>query len=136
MNADSNLAALLRQLKDDTATLLQEEVALAKTELSEKVSSASRNLIYLAAGGFIASSALLLALMALAYLLAEFFMRREIAPGMAVFLGFLVVSTTVGSLSWVLISRALKHLGQESVTPEKTVQSLREDKQWAQSKLS
>jgi hypothetical protein len=74
--------------------------------------------------------------MALAYLLAEFFMRREIAPGMAVFLGFLVVSTTVGSLSWVLISRALKHLGQESVTPEKTVQSLREDKQWAQSKLS
>lgn len=136
MNADSNLAALLRQLKDDTATLLQEEVALAKTELSEKVSSASRNLIYLAAGGFIASSALLLALMALAYLLAEFFMRREIAPGMAMFLGFLVVSTTVGSLSWVLISRALKHLGQESVTPEKTVQSLREDKQWAQSKLS
>lgn len=136
MNADSNLAALLRQLKDDTATLLQEEVALAKTELSEKVSSASRNLIYLAAGGFIASSALLLALMAFAYLLAEFFMRREIAPGMAVFLGFLVVSTTVGSLSWVLISRALKHLGQESVTPEKTVQSLREDKQWAQSKLS
>lgn len=136
MNADSNLAELLRQLKDDTATLLQEEVALAKTELSEKVSSASRNLIYLAAGGFIASSALLLALMALAYLLAEFFMRREIVPGMAVFLGFLVVSTTVGSLSWVLISRALKHLGQESVTPEKTVQSLREDKQWAQSKLS
>lgn len=136
MNADSNLAALLRQLKDDTATLLQEEVALAKTELSEKVSSASRNLIYLAAGGFIASSALLLALMALAYLLAEFFMRREIAPGMAMFLGFLVVCTTVGSLSWVLISRALKHLGQESVTPEKTVQSLREDKQWAQSKLS
>lgn len=136
MNADSNLAELLRQLKDDTATLLQEEVALAKTELSEKVSSASRNLIYLAAGGFIASSALLLALMALAYLLAEFFMRREIALGMAVFLGFLVVSTTVGSLSWVLISRALKHLGQESVTPEKTVQSLREDKQWAQSKLS
>ena len=136
MNADSNLAELLRQLKDDTATLLQEEVALAKTELSEKVSSASRNLIYLAAGGFIASSSLLLALMALAYLLAEFFMRREIALGMAVFLGFLVVSTTVGSLSWVLISRALKHLGQESVTPEKTVQSLREDKQWAQSKLS
>lgn len=136
MNADSNLAELLRQLKDDTATLLQEEVALAKNELSEKVSSASRNLIYLAAGGFIASSALLLALMALAYLLAEFFMRREIALGMAVFLGFLVVSTTVGSLSWVLISRALKHLGQESVTPEKTVQSLREDKQWAQSKLS
>lgn len=136
MNADSNLAELLRQLKDDTATLLQEGVALAKTELSEKVSSASRNLIYLAAGGFIASSALLLALMALAYLLAEFFMRREIVPGMAVFLGFLVVSTTVGSLSWVLISRALKHLGQESVTPEKTVQSLREDKQWAQSKLS
>jgi hypothetical protein len=36
----------------------------------------------------------------------------------------------------VLVSKAVKTLGSESVKPNRTVQSLREDKQWAQSKMS
>jgi hypothetical protein len=57
-------------------------------------------------------------------------------PAMSAFLGFLIVAIIVGIVSWIMISKALDHLGHGSVKPEKTVQSLREDKQWAQRKMS
>lgn len=136
MNGEHNIVDLLRQLRDDTTTLVREELALAKTELSEKLSFTSRNVGYLAAGALIATSALLLVLMSLSYLIAEFFMREGMNPGMSAFLGFLIVAILVGIVSWIMISKALDRLGHGSVKPDRTVQSLREDKQWAQRKMS
>ena len=136
MNTDTHIGDLLRQLRDDTTALVREEVLLAKTEITEKVSRASRNVGYLAVGGLVGLSALLLILMSFSYLLAEMFLRGGVNPAMAAFLGFLIVSVIVGIISAVLVSKALKTLGNQSVKPERTVQSLREDKQWAQSKMS
>lgn len=136
MNSETNIPSLLRQLRDDTTSLVREEVVLAKTEISEKISHASRHVGYLAAGAFIGSSALLLLLMSLAYLLTEFFLRQGVNPGTAAFLGFLIVAVVIGIVSAILINSALKGLRDEPVTPDRTVQSLREDKLWAQRKLS
>lgn len=136
MNSETNIPNLLRQLRDDTTSLVREEVVLAKTEISEKISQASRHVGYLAAGAFIGSSALLLLLMSLGYLLTEFFLRQGVNLGTAAFLGFLIVAVGVGIASAILISNAIKALRNEPVTPDRTVQSLREDKQWAQRKLS
>ncbi len=136
MNAEPNIADLLRKLRDDTTSLVREEVALAKTEISEKISRTTRNLGYLAAGALVASSALMLFLMSLGYLIAELLLRNGMNPGMAAFLGFLCIAVVVGVIGSSVISKALKSLGGETVTPNRTVQSLREDKQWAQDKLS
>lgn len=136
MNSESNIADLLRQLRDDTTSLVREEVILVKTELSEKWTRTSRQLAYLAVGGFVASSALLLLLVAMSILASEIFIRRGMAPNMAAFAGFLLVALIVGSISYAVVAKALKSLGGQSITPEKTVQSLREDKQWAQDRLS
>ncbi len=136
MNGEPNIADLVRKLKDDVLSLVSEEVALAKTEISEKLSRTGRNLGYLAIGGLVASSALMLVLMSFGYLLGDLFAGKGFEPGMAAFLGFLIVAIVVGAISAALITKALKTLSADSIKPEKTVQSLREDKQWAQSKLS
>ncbi|MBC7979483.1 MAG: phage holin family protein [Armatimonadetes bacterium] len=136
MNPESNIVDLLRKLRDDTTSLVREEVVLAKTELGEKLSRTSRQVAYLAAGAFVASSALLLLLMALSFLTSQIFVERGLTPSMAYFIGFLMMAVIVGLLSYIVISKALRNLGIESITPEKTVQSLREDRQWAQDKLS
>ena len=136
MNGEPNIGDLIRKLRDDTLSLVSEEVALAKTEISEKLSRTSRNLGYLAVGALIASSALLLVFMSFGFLLGELFVRRNYDPGMAAFLGFIIIGLLVGAVSAALIAKALNSLGTDSIKPEKTVRSLQEDKQWAQSKLS
>ncbi len=57
-------------------------------------------------------------------------------PGMAAFLGFIIVAVVVAIISASLVMKAIKALKDEPVTPTKTVQSLQEDKQWAQRKIS
>ena len=136
MNGEPNIADLIRKLRDDTISLVSEEVALAKTEVSEKLTRTGRNLGYLAIGALIASSALTLLLMSFGYLLGELFVRRNYDPGMAAFLGFLIVGILVGAISASLLAKAITSLRADSIKPEKTVRSLQEDKQWAQSKLS
>jgi hypothetical protein len=136
MNGETNIADLVRQLRDDTISLVSAEVALAKSEVSEKLSRMGRNLGHLAVGALIASSSLMLVLMSLGYLLGELFVRRGYEPGVAAFLGFLLVGLAVGGVSATLVAKAIKSLRSDSIKPERTVRSLQEDKQWAQSKLS
>ena len=136
MNGETHIVDLVRKLRDDTFSLVSEEVALAKTEISEKLARTGRNIGFLAAGALIASSALMLLFMSLGFLLGDMFERRGMEPGMAAFLGFLVVAVIVGVIAAILVSKALNSLRTDSIKPQKTVQSLREDKQWAQRKLT
>ena len=60
--ADANnasLGRLFRDLADDISDLTRKEIELARTETMEKVSNASKAVISMAAGGFIAYAGLL-----------------------------------------------------------------------------
>jgi hypothetical protein len=46
------------------------------------------------------------------------------------------VAIVVGILAAILISKALATLKKASLTPNKTIGTLKEDKQWVQSKIS
>ena len=67
MNEESSIVYLLKKLRDDTTTLVRDEISLAKTEISEKIASTSRNVGYLAVGALVAYAALMLSSRALAY---------------------------------------------------------------------
>lgn len=136
MSADPSIIDLLRQLRDDTATLVREEVRLAKTEMVEKLSRAGRNVAYLAVGGLIASSALGMLLMAFGYLLAGVFLKQGYNSGTATFLGFLVVALIVAAIAAAMVAKSFKALANDSLAPTRTTRSLQEDKQWAKDKLS
>jgi uncharacterized membrane protein len=131
-----NLVNLLRQLRDDTTTLVREEVSLAKTEMSEKVSTFSRNAALLAVGGFIGLVALMMLLLSLASLLTQAFLNAGFGEGMAGFLGLFIIGAIVAVVSGVLIAKGLKTLKGKTLAPEKTIETLKEDKAWAQRRFA
>jgi Putative Actinobacterial Holin-X, holin superfamily III len=73
MNEESSIVYLLKKLRDDTTTLVRDEISLAKTEISEKIASTSRNVGYLAAGALVAYAALMLILQGISFLLRDLF---------------------------------------------------------------
>lgn len=129
---DHSLSALIRELRDETTTLLRQEVALAKAEMSEKTSRLTRNFIYIALGGVIAYAALVVLLIAVRDLLMVALVNAGFALGTALWLAPLIVGVVVGIIGWAMIAKGKKALSQEGLAPEKTMESLREDKEWIQ----
>jgi hypothetical protein len=136
INEQSSVVDLLKNLRDDTTTLVRDEISLAKTEISEKIASTSRNVGYLAVGALVAYAALILILQGISLLLRDLFISGGMNPASASLLGFLIVGAVVGAIGTLLIVKALNTLKKEPLTPTKTAETLKEDKKWVQSKVS
>jgi hypothetical protein len=132
--ADRSLGELLRELSSDGRTLLRQEVELAKTEMSDKVSVYARNAGSMAVGGallLVAGIALATAVIYGLIVLLDTFMAFEIA----VWLAPLLFAVVVGLIGWSMVKKAKETLARESVVPRQTVATLRADKEWVQSKV-
>ena len=140
MNEDTtshsnSIPGLLRELRDDTTTLFRQEVALAKTELKENVSKLGGKLAQLAVGGFVAYAGLIVLLIGLGQLLGALLIRAGLDENLAVWLAPTVVGLLVALIGWMMVSKAKKAMAQADLAPTQTMESLRESKEWAQSKL-
>jgi xanthine/uracil permease len=134
LREDRSLGQILRDLRDETSALLRQEVDLAKTEMSEKVSSAGRNLGSVAVGGAVAFAGALTLLAALTLGLISLmsqFMSRDVAMWLAP----LIVGGILAAIGYSLVQKALQALKQEGITPTRTTQSLKENKEWLTSKM-
>ena len=134
-NEESSIVYLLKKLRDDTTALVHDEISLAKTEISEKIATTSRNVGYLAAGALVAYAALILILQGIGLLLRDLFISGGMNQASASLLGFLIVGGVVGIIGAILIVKALDTLNKEPLTPTKTAETLKEDKEWVQSKV-
>ncbi|HMJ64316.1 MAG TPA: phage holin family protein, partial [Candidatus Binatia bacterium] len=74
---------LVRELKDETQSLIKEEVALAKTEMSEKMSCYARNAVSVAIGGFVAYAGAIVLFLGIGSLLGHWFSTMGLAPHLA-----------------------------------------------------
>ena len=136
MNSEeSSIVYLLKKLRDDTTVLVHDEISLAKTEISEKIASTARNTSYLAIGALVAYAALILILQGISFLCGKLFILWGVSEATATLLGFLLVGAVVGTIGAFLIVKALDTLKKEPLTPTKTVETLKEDKEWVQSKI-
>lgn len=133
--APNSIPSLLKELRDETTTLLRQEVALAKTELSEKASHLASNSVKIAIGAFVAYAGAIIVLFGLSDLVAMLFVRAGVDADMATWLARAAVGLIVILVGWVMLTKAKKALSSESLVPEKTLQSLEENKEWAQAKL-
>ncbi|GAA4454204.1 phage holin family protein [Novipirellula rosea] len=127
------LSDLIKELRDESVALVREEVALAKTEMGEKVNKVGRNSAMLLAGAAVAHLGLIFILLAASAGLERFydslgmwFHGDWIAP--------LVVGLIVGIIGTVMLLKARKTLSETTPVPERTIESLKEDKQWLQAK--
>jgi xanthine/uracil permease len=119
---DRSLGELFSELAQETSTLVRQEVNLAKTEMSHKASRAGRHIGVLAAGGAVAYAGLLAILAGVIVLLDNV---------MPLWASALSVGVVVAVVGYLLARRAIDALKREDFAPRETVQSLKEDQQWA-----
>jgi hypothetical protein len=132
---ERSIADLLRELRDESVMLFRQEITLAKTEMSEKVSRVSRNAAYIAMGGGIVGAGALFVLLAVTAGLYLIMIAAGASPGLSLWLSPLIVGVVVALVGYIFIKKGQHTIKNEPVTPEKTVQSLKEDKEWTESKL-
>ncbi|HEX4164795.1 MAG TPA: phage holin family protein [Bryobacteraceae bacterium] len=123
---DRSIGELFSELANETSLLIRQEVALAKVELSDKATRVGRNIAFLVLGGAVAYAAVLTLLAALVLVLAN------VVPAWA---AAVVVAVAVGIVAAVLVSKALSELKKTDLAPTQTVQTLKEDAQWAKQQV-
>ena len=117
---------LLKQLSQETTTLVRQELDLAKAEMAEKGKKAGKGAgMFGGAGvvGFLALGALTAALI------------LALDTGMKAWLAALIVGLVYAAIAGVLVLTGKKEVQQATPpVPEQTVDSVKEDVQWAKTR--
>jgi hypothetical protein len=119
---DRSIGALVSELSQETTTLLQQEIALAKTEMSEKVSQVSTGLVSLAIGGLVLFAGILVLLDALVFGLGEL-----MPPDLTPWLPALIVGVIVTVIGAILLQKGRSNLQTTNLMPQRTAASLQRD---------
>jgi hypothetical protein len=122
-----SLGDLLSELSQETATLVRQEVALARTELTGHVARMQRHAVLIVAGGVIAYAGMLALVAALVLAL--------IRLGLTPWLAALVAGVGVAGLGYALLMQGLSGLKRDPLTLEQTVDTLKENAQWAKNQV-
>ena len=120
------LGDLFGDLASEVSELVRKEVALAKLEVGQKAKYIGRNIGYLAVGGAVAYAAMLTIIAAIVMLLAKVMPHWGAA---------LLVGGVVAVVGWLLVSKALSALQETDMTPELTVETLKEDAAWVKQQI-
>jgi uncharacterized membrane protein YqjE len=112
---------LLGQLANNSAALVRDEIALAKQEMAEKVSSFRTGVVTIAVGGVVALLGVL-ALIAAAIIGLAHYMDAGLAA--------LIVGVVLALIGGIIAFVGIGRLKRTSLKPEKTIETLEEDKEW------
>ncbi|GIV96895.1 MAG: hypothetical protein KatS3mg057_1552 [Herpetosiphonaceae bacterium] len=123
---DRSLGELFGELSREMTTLVREEVELAKAEMSQKVSRIGMQIGYIAAGGALAYAGLL------AIVAAAIVALALILP---LWLSALLIGLLLAGVGYYLYQRGMSTLKQTELTPRKTIETLKEDKEWAKEQM-
>jgi Putative Actinobacterial Holin-X, holin superfamily III len=117
-----SLGELFSDLARETGTLVRQEVELAKTEMTQKATRVGKDIGFLVAGGAVAYAGFLGILAAIAIGLGQL--------GVPWWLAALLVGVVVAAVGAFLVQRGLSALRRESLAPERTVTTIKEDVEW------
>jgi hypothetical protein len=121
-----SLGELFSELSADMSELLQKEVALAQAEMMGKVSKVAKGAGMAVGGGMLAYGGLILLLIAFSFFLAQW-MAFWIASGIVA-----IVTLVIGL---ILLQVGRSRIEQTKLTPEKTIESLKADAEWAKEQV-
>jgi xanthine/uracil permease len=124
---ERSLGELFTELSRQTSTLVRQEVALAKTEMSQKASRVGKDVGMLAAAGAVAYAGFLAILAGIILLLA-----RPLPDWLAA----LIVGVVVVAIGYVLLQRGRAALKETDMAPRQTIDTLKEDAEWAKRQTS
>ena len=124
---ESTLGEMFAELSRETRTLVQQELQLAKTELTEKASQMGKGAGLIVGGGLIAYGGLLAMIAAMVLIM--------IALGVPPWAAALVGGVIAAGIGYLLIRSGLAALKPQELTPQKTIDTLKEDAQWLKAQV-
>ena len=119
----NGISDLIDRIRMDLRLLLQGEIQLVRTEMSEKVIRLKRSLIMVVAGAISAYTAAIFLLIGVAALIAMGIQAAGLSPLLSVGLGAIGVFLLIGPAGYMLVRKGVSALG-ESLLPGKTLQTL------------
>ena len=122
-----SVGELLSEVTSDLSKLMRQEVALAKVELKEEAAKAGK------AGGLLGGAG------AVGYLVLVFLslaLMFALDDAMGIGWAALLTATLLAIVAAVLFVLGRSRLKQVNPTPEQTVETLKEDVQWARNRNS
>ena len=117
-----SLGDLFSDLSREISTLMRNELALARTEVSLKISRAARHAGMIAAGAVVALAGL--------FTLAASLVLMLVAAGMPPWGAALIVGLGLAAAGAMVASTALSALKQEDLKPTETIQTIKETTAW------
>lgn len=135
VDQERSFASLIKEIRDESIALFRQEVELARTEVTEKAQYMGRQAFTLSQGVVVAVAGLVVLLIGLgqglSLLLAYSGMGAQ-----AIWLGPTIVGLIVIAAGASVAMTAKNKMEDESIVPEKTAHSMKENKQWLKDKTT
>lgn len=119
---DRTLGEMFAELSRDFKTLVQQELQLAKVELSQKAVTMRKGLVLMVGGGLLAYGGFLAIIAGIVLGL--------VAAGLPYWLAALAAGVVLGGLGYMLVRSGAASLRPDQLTPHHTINTLKEDAQW------
>ena len=136
LKQERSIGELFGQLTQDMTLLVRQEIQLARSEISEKLSRLTTNLISVVAGGFVAYVGGLA-------LVAALILALHDLVNISLAVSALIVGAVFAIAGYLMLKRGLNELKRVDIAPRRTVenikddvQSIKEDVQWAKEQRS
>ncbi len=120
------LGELFSELSSGLSRLFKDEMELSKAEMSKKALHLFKDAAFLILGAIIAFAAFLV-LLAAAVL--------GLATALPLWLSALLIGLAVCGIAFTFITKGISDLRKRSFKPEKTIQTVKEDVQWAKEQI-
>ena len=119
---DRTLGEMFAELSRDFHTLVQQELKLARLELTEKAAKMRRGLVFIIGGGLLAYGGFLAIIAGIVLGL--------IAAGLPAWLGAFLAGVVLAGIGYLFIHSGVASLRPQELTPHHTIDTLKEDAQW------
>jgi hypothetical protein len=130
--SDVSVGEIVGKVTADLSTLMRQELELAKAEIKAEVSKGGKAAGMLGGAGGAGYFAVLFLSLTIMFALAELFGEGPGAHALAA----LIVTVLYGIAAAVLYLRGRREMQNVSPTPTQTVETLKEDVQWAKARNS
>ncbi|HTF62901.1 MAG TPA: phage holin family protein [Edaphobacter sp.] len=119
---DRSLSDVLQDIIRNVQEIVRSEVRLAKTEIREEAAKARSSTLLLAAGAVTAIFAIVFLLLMIVYALTL------VMPSWA---AALIVGTILAVVASVMLTAGVRRFKQIHPTPERTIETIKENVEWA-----
>jgi uncharacterized membrane protein YqjE len=127
LEEERTLGDLFSDLSQKASLLVRQEVQLAKVEMKEKATEASKEVALIAVGIFLGNAALLSLAAALIVGLSHF---------MEGWMAALLVGLVLAVVAGLLVAQGVQSLREMNALPQQTITTLQEDKEWLKRQMS